>query len=461
MVRDQLAEYLDSLSREDSYRVDETLKESAFEITERVSFVGANGAARGPFIRKRIKHDAGIGSVYERIFNAQQQGQRFKHIPAIFECYPNDEGLVVIMEFAHGETLQELVYREDPSEDLARRVFPMLCDAVSELHEDFQPSIIHRDLKPSNVMVSDSGLTIIDFGIARQYREGAHEDTSHFGTRSFAPPEQFGFGQTTVRSDVYALGMLLFFCLTEKIPDASTMKRELDDDKIPADLQVVIAKATAFDPSYRYASAREFKQAFLQAVGERSAIAVDSAATTTGATAAVEGAPSIPIGAAATTTGATATTTPGGIAIAPADAPSEASAMTGIGPGASPRAEFSAPPEPPAETSRFRVLGIVWDVLLVGVEIILLIACVSTFVNPSSSVVNYPTWLLAVSYLVLMPLFFLACGLLISDKRPIKRLVPATRNLRAGHWIVAFAVTIVALFICFGIAGMLYPLPTT
>ena len=49
---------------------------------------------------------------------------------------------------------------------------------------------------------------LIDFGIARVWREGEEADTTHFGTRSYAPPEQYGFGQTDVRSDVYALGML-------------------------------------------------------------------------------------------------------------------------------------------------------------------------------------------------------------------------------------------------------------
>lgn len=77
--------------------------------------------------------------------------------------------------------------------------------------------MIHRDLKPSNIIVTganytpDDGLTfsslvIIDLGIARVWRDGADADTVKFGTRPYAPPEQYGFGQTSVRSDVYALG---------------------------------------------------------------------------------------------------------------------------------------------------------------------------------------------------------------------------------------------------------------
>lgn len=63
-----------------------------------------------------------------------------------------------------------------------------------------------------------SSLVIIDLGIARVWRDGADADTVKFGTRSYAPPEQFGFGQTSVRSDIYALGALLFFCLTGTDP---------------------------------------------------------------------------------------------------------------------------------------------------------------------------------------------------------------------------------------------------
>ena len=170
------------------------------------------------------------------------------------------------MEFVPGETLQDLVYHLDPSESLARDVFPQLCDAVSELHESFDPPIIHRDLKPSNIIMSRGGCTIIDFGIAREYKDGATQDTAHFGTRSFAPPEQFGFGQTTVRSDVYALGMLLYFCLTEVIPDVGNRDGWYAGKQVSEALRAVIARATAFDPQQRFASAAELKAAFILAV---------------------------------------------------------------------------------------------------------------------------------------------------------------------------------------------------
>ena len=265
MENDELAQHLDALKREDCYRVDAVLKQSAHETTQRVFFVGENGAETGPYIRKFIQQTPGMGVAYEHIFAAQQQGRRFKHLPNILECYSRDSLLVVVMEYVRGETLQDAVYRMDPSVELATNIFPQLCDAVGELHEEFDPAIIHRDLKPSNIILSDGGLAIIDFGIAREFKSDSDSDTSHFGTRGFAPPEQFGFGQTTVRSDIYSLGMVLYYCLTETIPDNAMRERGFADSRIPDSIRQVIIKAAAFDPRYRYGSAVELKEAFLKA----------------------------------------------------------------------------------------------------------------------------------------------------------------------------------------------------
>ncbi|MCI8305537.1 MAG: DUF5067 domain-containing protein [Enterorhabdus sp.] len=130
----------------------------------------------------------------------------------------------------------------------------------------FAPPLIHRDLKPSNIVVSDGGLTIIDFGIARAFREGAGADTTHFGTRSYAPPEQFGYGQTDVRSGVYALGMLLYYLVTERDPDARVATGGFAEPDVPPMLRPVLQRACAFDPAARFSSVRALKAAFLAAM---------------------------------------------------------------------------------------------------------------------------------------------------------------------------------------------------
>lgn len=93
------------------------------------------------------------------------------------------------------------------------------------------------------------GLTIIDFGIARAFREGAAGDTAHFGTRCYAPPEQFGYGQTDERSDVYALGMLLYYLLAERDPSPSVAAAGFAGPEVPFALRPVLQRACAFDPA--------------------------------------------------------------------------------------------------------------------------------------------------------------------------------------------------------------------
>lgn len=256
----QLKRYLDSLRRGESYRTDAVLKHSTFETTERVYFVGHNGSELGPYVRKRFTIASGIGGVYRRLWEAQDGGQRFLHLPRILECYDTESERVVVMEHVNGSTLSDVVYRSDPSVDLGLDVFRRLCDAVTELHERFDPPIIHRDLKPSNIMLSPSGLTIIDFGIARSFDPERTEDTKHLGTRNYAPPEQFGFGQTSVRSDIYSMGMVLYYCLTERTPTAALTETGFDDPAIPLALRPVLMKATRFDPQQRYGSVAELRR---------------------------------------------------------------------------------------------------------------------------------------------------------------------------------------------------------
>lgn len=230
-----LVEHLASLDRGNSYRVERVLKFSDVETTELVYFEGSGGGSLGPFVRKRINASAQIGGVYERLFAAQRAGLRYEHLPRIVDCRRMGDELDVVMEYVEGETLEALVGRLGATPDYARGLYPVLCEAVGELHAGFAAAgepgvpVIHRDLKPSNIIVSgvryaaDAGMTfsslvIIDLGIARVWCDGADADTVKFGTRSYAPPEQFGFGQTSVRSDIYALGALLFFCLTGTDP---------------------------------------------------------------------------------------------------------------------------------------------------------------------------------------------------------------------------------------------------
>ena len=265
-----------------AYRVDEVLKRGPAETTEVVYLPVPNGGEAGPFVLKRLAREAHMGSAYTALLRLERAGVRYRHLPRIYSVVEVGEETHVIMELVPGETLAALVDRVGPSPALARALMPLVCEAVSELHEGLDAPIIHRDLKPANIMVDGWGpdggqplsvesalVTIIDLGIARSWRAEASADTTHFGTKGYAPPEQFGFGQTDVRSDVYALGALLVFCCTGEGPSLGWTAASLDAPGIPGPLAAVAARAMSFDPADRYASAVELAAAIRAVSPER------------------------------------------------------------------------------------------------------------------------------------------------------------------------------------------------
>lgn len=167
--------------------------------------------------------------------------------PKILYCVEEPGETVVVEEFVSGVSLRaRLEAAEFLAEAEAARALLFVCDGLSVLHG---LGIVHRDIKPSNlILVEDGTLRLIDFDAARTQKEDQSEDTALLGTKGYAPPEQFGYGQTDARSDIYALGV--------------TMKNMLGPDYRGA-LLPVLEKCTELDPKRRYASARDLKQAVL------------------------------------------------------------------------------------------------------------------------------------------------------------------------------------------------------
>lgn len=424
MNTDELTEHLQALEREECYRVESVLKESALETTQRVMFVGRNGAERGPFVRKYIARESGLGAVYERVFEAQRCGRRFLYIPRIEDCYTLGENFVVIMEYVQGETLHDAVYRCNPSMQLAADIFPRLCDAVLELHEGFATPLIHRDLKPSNIMVSYGGLSLIDLGIAREYKDDAVSDTRHFGTRAYAPPEQFGFGQTTVRSDVYALGMILYFCLMEKTPDASVREQGFFDERIPEPVRAVLFRATEFDPALRYENVRELKHAFCEAAfacGYKEAMPGFSRCRDA---AVFEGRASAPkVGCAARDGRATSKTK---------DAASGAErAMSKVKDSFASAKDFGrsvlrsgASSIAASLQSTPSWLGVLWNVFVLLTLFVFLVGCYQATFHPNEHDLAYPLGFLVFQYLLYCGSNFVFIATVLLDKRRIKARFP-------------------------------------
>lgn len=260
-------------SAADAYRIERVLKESSFEKTQLVYIRTLDGGELGPYVRKLINKQMGLGSTYHLLFDAQARGVRLRRVPRIVRLNDASEELEVVMEYVDGPNVREVAElgHGEASLVVTGTFMPALCDAVGELHEMLETPVIHRDLTPSNVICREGDFgqpVLIDFAISRAWSAEAESDTTHFGTRAYAPPEQFGFGQTDVRSDVYALGMLAFFCLTGRDPYPADRTVRFSDPAVPEGWREVIEKACELDPSKRYENVRVLRKACEQAAQE-------------------------------------------------------------------------------------------------------------------------------------------------------------------------------------------------
>ena len=158
----------------------------------------------------------------------------------------------IFEEYIAGDTLDKYIIDHSSSEDDIVALLLQICSGLRTLHTQ-TPPIIHRDLKPSNILVTEKDgeplVKIIDFDASREYDPEKSHDTRALGTDTYAPPEQFGYSQTDVRSDIYSLG-----CVIDEI----TKDMEIDQG-----LRAIIAKATMFNPDQRYQSIDEVTRALL------------------------------------------------------------------------------------------------------------------------------------------------------------------------------------------------------
>ena len=162
--------------------------------------------------------------VYEALKNVQLSG-----IPEIYEIVSEPEELLIIEEYIEGLTLnnyieglnndkkgdlisvagqevEKTIIDKGDIEKVITNIIGQLCIVLNSFHS-LQPAIIHRDIKPENILIDGNGkVYLIDFNISRHFKGGADHDTINMGTTGFAAPEQFGFGESSIRTDIYGLG---------------------------------------------------------------------------------------------------------------------------------------------------------------------------------------------------------------------------------------------------------------
>lgn len=185
-------------------------------------------------------------------------------LPRIVDIINDAETICIIMDYIEGETLEKIIseYGAQPEETVIGWAM-QLCDALQYLHSQ-KPPIIYRDMKPANVMLNPEGnLKVIDFGIAREYKEKSLADTTTLGTRGYCPPEQYG-KQTDARSDIYALGMTMHHLLTgqdPRLPGYEYASIRQYRSELSGSLERIVDKCVAIDPENRYQSCSELMYA--------------------------------------------------------------------------------------------------------------------------------------------------------------------------------------------------------
>ncbi len=191
-----------------------------------------------------------------------------QNLPKVYDYFSSGDRYYIIMEYIRGKTLEQFLDARKGrpvDEQLALSWALQVCRAMHFLSVQKPRPIVFRDLKPSNIMIERDGrVKLIDFGIARFFKEDKSEDTYVYGTPGYASPEQYGLGQTDVRSDIFSLGATLHHCLTGRNPSENPLEfpdpRTLNP-KLTRETSAIIRKALEQNMDKRYQGALEMKQA--------------------------------------------------------------------------------------------------------------------------------------------------------------------------------------------------------
>ena len=210
--------------------------------------------------------------VYNEHVYTYLRDHKNRNVAGVQAFWKEGENLVVIEELIQGRTLDEVLRESETARNreseaagvsgteagstdssnglsFSERIdyLAQICDGLHFLHSA-DPPIIHRDIKASNIMVTDDGIVkIIDYDAAKIYIAGQDKDTMMIGTQGLAAPEQYGFAQSNVRTDLYALGKLIERMLPGNVDAAR-----------------IAEKATEMDPKKRYTSAAQLKGQILK-----------------------------------------------------------------------------------------------------------------------------------------------------------------------------------------------------
>lgn len=234
---------------------------------------------------KQLHRNAGAEESLGERFQAEALAlAKLNHtnVTHLYSFIPKGDTYWMIMEYVEGKTLEDWLFiHKKITHQLAASIAVQILDGLDHAH---RKGIIHRDIKPANVMINEEGeVKIMDFGIARMRSE--QRITSHgksVGTLEYMAPEQIQGQEGDERTDVYAVGNILYEMLCGTVPFQSETDYQLMKDKlekqpesiiqenhtVPVSFEKIIFKALQRQPNKRYKSALELKNAIEKCLGE-------------------------------------------------------------------------------------------------------------------------------------------------------------------------------------------------
>lgn len=169
-----------------------------------------------------------------------------RNMPRILEAVEDNGTLTIIEDYISGDTLQYWLDNHGTfSENAVLSIAIQLCKIVEELHRA-KPAIVHRDIKPGNIILTEDNIVkLLDMNAAKQFSPDHQNDTRIMGTVGFAAPEQYGFSQSSVQTDIYSIGAVINMLLTGQLPT-----------KVVTDsaLQPIVRRCCEISPKDRYGS---------------------------------------------------------------------------------------------------------------------------------------------------------------------------------------------------------------
>lgn len=181
-----------------------------------------------------------------------------RNTPTIYATIEDGGRLITIEEYIPGDTLEEVLAKGSLTEDQTIGIAISLCQIIEQFH-NCTPPIVNRDIKPSNIKITSDGVVkLVDLNAAKPCSAEATRDTVLIGTQGYAAPEQYGFGASSVLTDIYAIGVLMNEMLTGELPGIKLANGKL---------RHIISRCVELSPKSRFQSVRQLRETLMALQG--------------------------------------------------------------------------------------------------------------------------------------------------------------------------------------------------